>query len=130
MIKVDIIKRIKAIEKQIFNDEIPVYIMIYYDWNTNDWVVNEKFRPFAPGKPNESTKHFKHYKDYVFHPKYEGMVVLDLIDCPENLQIDLIGCDFYELRKGGLKNCAISIEPRYDIPPEKFSFPFTVSVHE
>lgn len=78
MIKANIIKRIQEIEKQVLNIAIPDMIMIYYDWQSKDWVIDEKINGVKP-------KHYKHYKEYVFHPKFNGTAILDLIDCPENL---------------------------------------------
>lgn len=105
MIKAEIIKRIKALEKQIEEVELPDYIMVYYDWGSKDWIVDEK-------NNDSELKHFNHYKDYVIPSRYEGTVLLDLLDCPN----DYIGKNLYcismkEFRENTDSfNCGISLE--------------------
>jgi len=126
MIKVDIIKRIKAIEKQISNIEVPEFVMIYFDWKNNDWIVDEKVRP-----GDRNILHFKHYKDYVIHPKFEGTLIMDLLDCPEEMQIDLFMIDFSDFRKKHhLKDCGISMEAIRNQNDGILEQSFAVTVHE
>lgn len=104
MIKANIIKRIKAIEERVLYVEIPDVVMIYYDWLSEDWVVDEKIKVAR-------LKHFKHYKEYIFHPQFIGAVILDLIDCPEEFVGNLHSIQMKEFRKANhLENCGISLE--------------------
>lgn len=107
MIKADIIKRIKAIEQQILDVETPDAIMIYYDWLSEKWVVEEKVAETHFSK----LKYFKHYKEYVFHPRFEGVVILDLIDCPDEFQANLHSIQMSDFKEeNNIQNCAISFE--------------------
>ena len=126
MIKVDIIKRIKALEKQILNSEVPEFIMIYYDWQSKDWVADEKVRP-----GDRNLLHFGHYKDYIVHPKFEGTLIMDLLDCPEEMQIDLFMIDFADFRKEHhLKSFGISMEAIKNEKDGLLEQSFAVTVHE
>lgn len=126
MIKVDIIKRIKAIEKQISDIEVPEFVMIYYDWQNNDWIVDEKVKSL-----DRNIYHYKHYKDYVFHPKFEGKVILDSLDCPDELQTNLFSFCMDDFRKeNNLKNCGISFECLHNESDGVLEQSFAVTVHE
>lgn len=126
MIKVDIIKRIKALEQKISEVDIPEFVMIYYDWQNNDWIVDEKFQALE-----RSISHFKHYKDYVFHPSFVGTFILDLLDCPDELQSNLFSLDMADFRKEhNLKNCAISFECVPTVSDGILECSFAVTVHE
>ncbi len=103
MIKAEIIKRIKILESKVSEMVIPKYISIYYDWQSKDWVVNEG--------NGGCGKHFKHYKEYIIHPQYDGIVRIDLLDCPDNYAGQGLFCvSMKEFRTAEMKNKGISFE--------------------
>lgn len=124
MIKANIIKRIQEIEKQVLSDAIPDMIMIYYDWHSKDWIIDEKGN-------SVKSKHYKHYKDYVFHPKFNGTVILDLIDCPEEFIGNLHSIQMKEFRKSNhLENCGICLEAVHNDTDDILQQSFNVIIHE
>lgn len=124
MIKANIIKRIQEIEKQVLTDAIPDMIMIHYDWYSKDWIIDEKSN-------SVKSKHYKHYKDYVFHPKFNGTVILDLIDCPEEFIGNLHSIQMKAFRKSNhLENCAISLEAVHNDMGDILQQSFNVIIHE
>lgn len=126
MIKVDIIKRIKALEQKFSEVDIPEFVMIYYDWQNNAWIVDEKFQALE-----RRILHYKHYRDYVFHPKFDGMVILDSLDCPDEFQSNLFSFDMGDFRKEhNLKNCCISFECVPTASDGILECSFAVTVHE
>ncbi len=103
MIKAEIIKRIKNLEKKVSEMAIPKYISIYYDWDSEDWVIDEG--------NGGCVKHFKHYKEYIIHPQYDGIVRIDLLDCPDDYTGQNLFCvSMKEFRTAEMKNKGISFE--------------------
>lgn len=124
MIKAEIIKRIKSIEKKVLEAEVPDMIMIYYDWQSKDWVADERGN-------RSNVKHFKHYKDYIVHPQFEGQIILDLIDCPTEYSGNLHSINMKNFRhEHNLLNCGISFEAISNTDDGILEQSFKVVVHE
>ncbi len=127
MIKADIIKRIKAIERQVLDAEIPNLVYIYYDWQSKDWVVDES--RMESGDKKQS--HYRHYKDYIFHPQFEGIAILDFLDCPDEFQTNLHSIRMGDFKRdNNLKNCGISLEAVLSDREGKLEHLFNVIVRE
>ena len=128
MIKVDIIKRLNALEQRFAKqDDVPVSVMIYYNYVSNDWIVNERYSEKAKTK----TIHLKHYKEYIFHPEFEGNVIIDILDAPDGYVGNLHRFMMKDLKKENhLEGCSISIEIIADSSDGDLEQSFVVTVHQ
>lgn len=95
-IKINILNRIKAIEDYVKIKNIPDLIMIFYNWNKKSWCINEKYFNF---NVKEEKKYKKHYKEYAIPCDYAGTILLDLYDCPEDMQCGLFSFNVFDIKK-------------------------------
>ena len=124
MIKVDIIKRLNALEQRVERQFVPNFIMIYYDDDSEDFVVDEHY-----DNGERHSKHINHYKNYVFHPKFEGVAILDLKSEPKNYVGDLHQIRMKEFREEhDLINCGITLEAVLSDTDGKLEQSFLVTV--
>lgn len=110
-IKPNLIKRIEAAEKKIVQETTPDLIMISYNWEREKFEVAEQFL-LKSGNGSKSKIHYcEHYKEYVIPADFEGTVLLNLLDCPEEFQKDLFAVPAGELKKElNATGCGISLE--------------------
>ena len=102
MIKVDIIKRLNALEQRVERQFVPNFIMIYYDDDSEDFVVDEH---------------------------YEGVAILDLKSAPKNYVGDLHQIRMKEFREEhDLINCGITLEAVLSDTDGKLEQSFLVTV--
>ena len=75
------------------------------------------------------SKHINHYKNYVFHPKFEGVAILDLKSAPKNYVGDLHQIRMKEFREEhDLINCGITLEAVLSDTDGKLEQSFLVTV--
>lgn len=85
--KVNIIKRLEALEKQILVPEaVPALIMIHYDSFRQCWIAGEHYGNRDTDRLKEVT--FDRLSDYCFWESFKGRVILDTFESPE-LETDI-----------------------------------------
>ena len=122
-----LIKRIEAAEKKAVMTKVPDLIWLRYDWEKGKFAAIEQY--FSdPGKGSKNrVQHFDHYKDYIIPADFEGTVLLDLLDCPEEFQSNLHSIPAGDLKRDlNAKGCGISVEHAGAISDKESKFDITI----
>lgn len=121
--KVEILKRIKRAEKKVFKNPVPVMIMIFYRPDKEKYCVMEHY------EGRTETLFFDHYKQYIFSPKFDGRVFLDLMESPNEPEgANVYAFDIKEVREDVPADCGVSIE--FEEHEEPLTSKFIVTVWE
>ena len=95
-IKASVIKRIEKAEKFSVSSKKSDMIWIDWDESCNKWRVWERY--FSEGYREKSKVfHFNNFKDYVIPAEFEGTILINMMECPE--PVDLFKLDTKETRK-------------------------------
>lgn len=127
--KLTIVKRVADLEKFIVQKKIkdlPTLVIISYDHFHSKWKIQENY----PEVEDDRVFFLDHYRDYIFRPKLNARVMLDLLSCPEDFGGNLYSFSSKELFKGVNKNCGVSIEYGGSDPEDSMTSVFNLTIHE
>lgn len=119
-------------EKQVQRTDVPDLIMISYDWGKEKWSAKESFfKKNGKGAISGGGKCVEyllnHYKEYIIPAEFEGTVLLDLLDCPEEFVSDLYSFSVHDLKKDlDAKGKSLAFELADDELENKNKFNVTV----
>lgn len=126
-ISAGLIKRIEAAEKKAVLKKIPDLVWLRYSWEKRKFAAVEQY--FSnPGKGSKNrVQYFDHYRDYIIPADFEGTVILDLMDCPEEFQSDMYSISAGDLKRDLKANgCGISMEYAGAISDKESKFDITI----
>lgn len=95
-IKASVIKRIEKAEKFSVSSKKPDMIWIDWDESCDKWRVWERYLS-AGYQEKSKVFHFDNFKDYVIPAEFEGTILINMMECPE--PVDLFKLNVKETRE-------------------------------
>lgn len=112
--KLNILKRIEALEKKARKSETPDLIMIFYEPKDEKWTIREDYckhdnKGNIVAGGHSKTIMVDHYKDYIIPAGFEGTLLLSLMECPNGGDLFIIKAK--EIKQElKVKGCGLSLE--------------------